>query len=110
MNLHSDSSVDIRSQGCFIAVRNRIRMHQQREALSRIINSAGILLRAAMQSGDENTVLELREIICDATFMMSTLGFLLTEADRNELEQGNVMEVIAQAETMTDIMNSAFFH
>lgn len=93
-----------------MSVRNRIRMHQQRESLSRIIDSAGVMLRAAQLSGDNESIFELHSVIGNATFMMSTLGFLLTSADRNELELDEVGEVIAQAETMADIMSSAFFH
>lgn len=109
-DLHFELPADIRSQYCFAAVRNRIRMHQQRESLSRIINNAGILLRSATLCGDENTAFELREIVASATFMMSAINFLLSDADRNELEHDDVAELIARAESMTDIMNSAFFH
>lgn len=94
----------------FAAVRNRIRIHRQHKELSRIVDSAGVLLREADASGDKVSSSELTDMICSVTFMMSALGFLLAQASSCELESSAVLNIIDRAEVMVGIMGGAVLH
>jgi len=91
----------------FLAVRNRIKINSQYNELSDIIDRAGKkLVEIDVHTGEAD--LEIKSVICSATFMMSSLAYLLTEATRSELETKEISEVIMRAEAMTRVMNSAF--
>lgn len=91
----------------FMGVRNLVKMHQQRDALCGIIDRADDLMKASTVNESSVNELELRSIIKSATFMMSTISYLLVGANRAELEHPDVVEIISRAETMTAIMSSA---
>lgn len=92
----------------FYAVRNRMKLHQQTESLSEIIDHAGRSLKTAQTSGMSDAAEEIRHIIGSAVYMMSALGCVLSSATRDELESDDVIELIHQADTMTGIMSSVF--
>jgi GTP-sensing pleiotropic transcriptional regulator CodY len=91
----------------FAAVKNRIKLNHQHRVLSDIIDRAGASLVA---EPNVDTAKGIRHIIVSATFMVSTIGYIMSSASRAELENEDVDQLIARAEIMTRIISGVVYH
>lgn len=98
------------SRRSFRSIQNKLKLHHQKGLLGEIVDRAGSSLREAQQNGMLDDEAEIRHIIGGATFMISTLGFIIAEGGKEDMESAGVDEIIQQAEAMTAIMSGAFFH
>lgn len=89
----------------FLGIRNRLKMQRQYEELARIVETAGRFLQTDLSV---QTAEALREVICAATFMMSTLSYLIQHASRSELEGHDVERLLEKAERLVLILESVF--